>query len=157
MRAWFVACDALLLEMLCYSSKSSFLLFTSSQSFFFGFSLSSTFWKILWHLARGIALLLNVKRSVGMFEHWVMWRYVWREWSFLLRLALIVFCKDNHCRTLSVIAYDWRYAMVTSYNLTRWWFKCNGCRNVKHNFTAKFGHIRPSSFFLYCLVRNVVS
>lgn len=38
-RAQLVACDALLLEMPCYSSKSSFLLFTSSPSFLFALPL----------------------------------------------------------------------------------------------------------------------
>lgn len=119
--------------------------------------LSSTFWGILWRLARGIVLLLNVKWSVGTFENCV--KLCLKRMIFYAASYLYGVVKRCHCHTLSIVEYDyydWSYTVVIWGNQGGCCHKCSVCRNVKQNFIAKFTHIRPSCFFLYSWMRNVV-
>lgn len=96
-RAWSVDCNALV-----WNAMRLVRILISAvykQPVFIFCFLSSTFWGILWRLARGIVLLLNVKWSVGTFENCVklcLKRTIFYAASYL-------YCvKRGHCHTLSV-------------------------------------------------------
>lgn len=91
--AQLVAYNALLLEMLCYSSKSSFLLFTSSPSIILLLLSLSYLSKKFCGIRRGEPWYCWMWKEVWEILNAKSCKKVWTDWSFLLCVADTVLCK----------------------------------------------------------------